>query len=137
MLMRIFIILFSSAFACIIVAMALEGAQSTLTIFRMAHVVVLFGTLLAFPSIIYGYLKGSILWESGVRTLKPYLKTATTTCVINGLVWGIVLGVPFMEDGLWIFTLLIGAFILGGLVAATVAFTLMQTIEGKSTKTPK
>ena len=137
MLMRIFIVLFSSAFACIIVAMAIEGAQNTLTIFRMAHIVVLFGIILAFPSIIYGYLRGSILWENGVRTLKPYLKTAAITCVINGLVWGIVLGVPFMEGGLWIFTLLLGAFILGGVVAATVAFTLMQTLEGKPVKTEK
>ena len=117
--------------------MVLEGAHSTLTIFKMAHVVVLFGLLLAFPSIIYGYLKGSILWENGVRTLKPYLKTATITCVINGSVWGIVLGVPFMEHGAWIFTLLIGSFILGGLIAATVAFSLMQAIEGKSVKTGK
>ena len=137
MLMRIFIVLFSSAFACIIVAMAIEGAHNTLTIFRMAHIVVLFGIILAFPSIIYGYLRGSILWENGVRTLRPYLKTATITCVVNATVWGIILGVPFMENGLWIFTLLIGAFVLGGLVAASVAFSLLLTIEGKPVKPGK
>lgn len=137
MLMRIFIVLFSSAFACIIVAMAIEGAHNTLTIFRMAHVVVLFGILLAFPSIIYGYLRGSVLWENGVRTLRPYLKTATITCVVNSVVWGIVLGVLFMEDGIWIFTLLVGSFVLGGLVAASVAFSLMQAIEGKPANTKK
>jgi hypothetical protein len=137
MLMRIFVILFSTAFACIIVAMALEGAHNSLSLFRITHVIVLFGMIMSFPSMFYGYLRGSIYWEVGVRTYKPYLKTALIASITNGAVWGLVLGVPFMEDGTWIFTLLLIAFGLGGFVASAVAFALMQSIEKNAGKTAK
>lgn len=129
MLMRIFVILFSTAFACIIVAMALEGAHNSLSIFRIAHVIVLFGMIMSFPSMFYGYLRGSLYWEDGVRTYRPYLKTALIASVTNGAVWGLVLGVPFMENGAGVFTLLLAAFGLGGFVASAVSFALMQSIE--------
>ena len=137
MLKRIFVVLFSTAFASLIVAMVLEGAHNTLSLFKIAHVVILFGMLMSFPSMIYGYLKGSILWEDGVRVLKPYLKTASIASLINGAVLGLVLGVPFMEDGAWIYTLLVGSFVLGGLVAASVSFALMQSMEKKAVNTEK
>jgi hypothetical protein len=135
MLMRIFVILFSTAFACIIVAMALEGAHNSLSIFKVAHVIVLFGMIMSFPSMFYGYLRGSIYWENGVRAYRPYLKTALIASITNGAVWGLVLGVPFMEDGTWIFTLLLIAFGLGGAVASAVAFALMQSIEKSTGRT--
>lgn len=137
MLMRIFVILFSTAFACIIVAMALEGAHNSLSIFKIVHVVVLFGMIMAFPSMFYGYLRGSIYWENGVRTYKPYLKTALVAALTNGFVWGLVLGVPFMDDGLGIFTILLVAFGLGGFVASWVAFTMMSSLEKNTVKTGK
>lgn len=137
MLMRIFVILFSTAFACIIVAMALEGAHNSLSLFKITHVIVLFGMIMAFPSMFYGYLRGSIYWENGVRTYKPYLKTALIASLANGAIWGLVLGVPFMEDGTWIFTILLVAFGLGGLVASAVAFSLMQSLEKNAGKTGK
>ncbi|HEU4838241.1 MAG TPA: hypothetical protein VFS88_02400 [Micavibrio sp.] len=136
MLMRIFVILFSTAFACIIVAMALEGAHNSLSIFKIAHVIILFGMIMSFPSMVYGYLRGSIDWENGVRTYRPYLKTALIASITNGAVWGLVLGVPFMEDGPWLFTLILIAFGLGGAVASAVAFALMQSLERGAGKPP-
>lgn len=133
MFMRMFVILFSTAFACIIVAMALDGAHNAFSIFRIAHVVVMFGMLLSFPSMIYGYLKGFMLWDAGERRMDPYLKAAVYAALVNAGALGFVLAVPFMEDGLAIFALLLGAFALGGLITAAVSFTLMQTIE-KNTK---
>lgn len=133
MFMRMFVILFSTAFACIIVAMALEGGHNPLSVFGFAHVVVLFGMLLSFPAMIYGYLKGTMLWEDGVREIKPYLKAAVFAALINAGALGFVLAVPFMEGGLLVFIMLLGAFALGGLITAAVSFTLMQTIEKNST----
>ena len=134
MFMRMFVILFSTAFACVIVAMALEGAHNPLSVFRIPHVVILFGMLLSFPAMIYGYLKGTLLWEDGVRNIKPYLKAAVFAALINGGALGFVLAVPFMENGLSIFAVLLGAFALGGLITAAVSFTLMQTIENNNKK---
>lgn len=134
MFMRMFVILFSTAFACIIVAMALEGGHNPLSVFRIPHVVVLFGMLLSFPSMIYGYLKGTMLWEDGVRDIKPYLRAAVFAALINAGALGFVLAVPFMEGGLLIFAMLLGAFALGGLITAAVSFTLMQTIENNNKK---
>lgn len=134
MFMRIFVILFATAFACVIVAMVLDGAHNSLSIFRIAHVVVMFGMLLSFPSMIYGYLKGFMLWDDGVREVKPYLKAAVYAALVNGGALGFVLAVPFMENGLAIFALLMGAFALGGLITAAVSFTLMKAIEKNTQK---
>lgn len=133
MLMRIFVVLFSTAFACIIVAMALEGVHNSLSIFRIAHVVIMFGMLLSFPSIIYGYFKGFMLWDDGVREMKPYIRAAVYAAMVNAGALGFVLAVPFMEDGIFIFALLMGAFACGGVITAAVSFTLMSAIE-KNTK---
>ncbi len=130
MLIRLLIIVFSTSMACLIVAMAINGSHNPFAIFPIAHIVVGFGLILSVPSVIYGYLKGSILWAEGVRTYKPYLQTAVKASLINAAALIILTGIPFlMKDWIIVSLVYLSAFACGGVIASAISFTLMQSVE--------
>lgn len=128
MFIKVFIILFSTSVASLTVAMALESANP-FSIFSFAHVVILTGMIISTPSIIFGYLYGSVLWDQGVRTYKPYLYTALVASLVNGSVLSVLLGAPWMEGKFFVMALLLGAFACGGVVASALSFALMHSLE--------
>ncbi len=133
MLVKLFIVLFSTSVACLVVAMALESTQP-LAIFTIADIVILTGMVIATPSIIYGYLKGFILWDQGVRHYKPYLNTALKSTLINGIILSLILGAPWMQDRFFVMALFLGAFACGGVVASALTFVLMHSWEKHNMK---
>lgn len=133
MFIKVFIILFSTSVASLVVAMALE-ATNPLSVFSIAHIVILTGMIISTPSILFGYLYGSVLWDQGVRTYKPYLYTALVAALINGIILSVLLGAPWMEGKFFVMAVLLGAFACGGVVASALSFALMQSWERRCRK---
>ena len=133
MFIRLFIIIFSTSIACLVVAMALETANP-LSVFKIADIVILTGSIITTPSIIYGYFKGSVMWDQGVRIYKPYLYTALKAALANGIALALLMGTPWMEGRLLIIPLFLGAFACGGVIASALSYCLMQSWEKHGVK---
>lgn len=132
MLKRSLIILFSTSVACLLVGMAINGSHNPLAVLPIFHIVIMAGMIMAVPAMIYGYLKGSILWDRGVREYRPYLDTALKAALANAGALIVLTGVPFMPGAPVVAIIFLSAFACGGVVASALTFLLMTYFEPSS-----
>lgn len=135
-MVRLLIMFFSTSVACLVVGMALNGSHNPFAIFPFAHVVIVAGMIMAVPAIIYGFLKGNILWDGGEREFCPYLDTALKASLINagGLV--LLTGVPFMKGAPLVTIVFLAAFACGAVVASALTFLLMKRFQDRPKTLP-